>query len=239
MRTVKHGRLAGRRIRMAATAPASPRRGRGARAGLDRERILAAARGMDPGSLTMQSLAAELGVDRKALNYHVSDRESLLEMLAIDAFLTRFTAIEVDPAGDWRDACRALAAGIRESVLATGEWVSYYRFTTQQDLAAVGPAEIVAERMLSAGFDHVTVSRGMHLLITICTGFARDAVLSTREGGHPQIEELRRILGDSPEGYTAIRDLVDARVDNYGDEQFAFDLAAFFAGMDALLPRDR
>jgi TetR/AcrR family transcriptional regulator, tetracycline repressor protein len=213
------------------------RRGRGSRAGLDRERIIAAARGMDPATLTMQSLAAELGVDRKALNYHVSDRESLLELLAIDAFLTRFTTIRIDPDGDWRDACRALASGIRESVHATGEWVGYYRFTTQQDLVAVGPAEVVAERMLDAGFDRITVSRAMHLLITICTGFARDAVMSTREGGHPQIEELRRVLGDTAEGYTAIRDLVDARVDNYGDAQFDFDLDAFFTGMSALLPR--
>jgi TetR/AcrR family transcriptional regulator, tetracycline repressor protein len=219
-----------------AQTDAATRRGRGARAGLDRERIIAAARGMDPATLTMQSLAAELGVDRKALNYHVSDRESLLELLAIDAFLTRFTAIEIDPDGDWRDACRALAAGIRESVYATGEWVGYYRFTTQQDLVAVGPAEVVAERMLAAGFDHVTVSRAMHLLITICSGFARDAVLSGREGGHPQIEQLRRALSESAEGYTAIRDLVDARVDNYGDAQFDFDLEAFFTGMTALLP---
>ncbi len=212
------------------------RRGRGSRAGLDRERLLDAARGLDPQSLTMQSLATALGVDRKALNYHVSDRENLLELLAIDAFLTRFTSIEIDPDGGWQEACLALAEGIRQSILGTGEWISYYRFTTQQDLAAVGPAEVVAERMLAAGFDHVTVSRGMHLLITICTGFTRDAVLSMRDGGHPQIEELRRVLGETSDGYTAIRDLVDARVDNYGDEQFAFDLQAFFRGMEALLP---
>jgi TetR/AcrR family transcriptional regulator, tetracycline repressor protein len=194
---------------------------------------------MDPDTLTMQSLADALGVDRKALNYHVSDRQSLFEMIAVDAFLSAFATIEVDPDGDWREACRALADGIRRSIVDTGAWVGYFGITTQRDLVTVGPAEVVAERMLAAGFDRVTVSRGMHLLITTASGFARDAVLGSREGGHPQIAELRAALQGTAEGYDAIRDLVAADVDNYGDDQFEFDLACFFSGMEALLPEDR
>lgn len=213
-----------------------PRRGRGSRAGLTRERILDAARGMDPGTLTMQAVADALGVDRKALNYHVRDRESLLELVAVDALLTRFAAIEVDPDDDWRAASRAWATGMRDSVVATGALVSEFRFTTQYELGVVGPAESVLEKLLAAGFDPETAARGMHLLSTIAIGFGHDLVLNAREGGHPQISELRRALQESTGGYEALRHVLDIRIDTYDDAQFEFDLAAFFARMEALLP---
>lgn len=215
----------------------TPRRGRGSRAGLDIDAILAAARGMDPAGLTMQALADALGVDRKALNHHVTDRESLLEVLAIDAFRRRFAMSDVDLGTSWQDACRAYAGAMQQTLADTVAWLPFFRFTSPRDLAIVGPAETVAERMLDAGFDEVTVSRAMHLLMTICSGFARDAVVGRREGGHPQIEALRTALASEDGGYTALRDLVAARVDNFGDEQFAFDIDAFIAAMQTRLSR--
>lgn len=222
-----------------ADAASAPRRGRGRRAGLDRERIVQTARGMDPDALTMQAVADQLGVDRKALNHHVTDRDGLLELLAIDAFLARFSAIAVPVGAGWEDACRALATGLRESVEATGSLVLYFRFTTQRDLAAVGPAEVVLRTLLDAGFDEVTAGRGLHLLITISLGFARDAVMNAREGGHPQVAELRRMLTSTVEGYDAIRHLLGTGIDSYGDAQFAFDLDAFLTSMRARLPAGR
>ena len=97
-------------------------------------------------------------------------------------------------------------------------------------------ADVIAERMLAAGFAPITVSRAMHLLVTICRGFAQDAVIGSREGGHPQVEDLRQALMSEREGYAALRTLIDARVDNYGEEQFAFDVDAFLAAMERLLP---
>lgn len=220
---------------MPSDSPA-PRRGRGARAGLDLESILAAARGVDPEHLTMQEVATALGVDRKALNHHVTDRESLLELLAIDAFRSRQTADELDLGATWQDACRAYAENMWHSLIDVGPWLSHFRFTSPRDLAIAGPAEAIAERMLAAGFDSVTTSRAMHLLVTICRGFAQDAVIGAREGGHPQIEDLRATLDAERDGYPALRALVDARVDNYGSAQFAFDLDAFIAAIERLAP---
>ena len=72
---------------------------------------------------------------------------------------------------------------------------------------------VIAERMLAAGLDRVTVSRAMHLLVTICRGFAQDAVIGAREGGHPQIEALRATFAAERQGYPALRDLVDHRAE--------------------------
>ena len=122
------------------------------------------------------------------------------------------------------------------SLVDVGPWLPYFRFTSPRDLAIVGPADVIAERMLAAGFAPVTVSRAMHLLVTICRGFAQDAVIGSREGGHPQVEDLRQALMSEREGYAALRTLIDARVDNYGEEQFAFDIDAFLAAMERLRP---
>lgn len=210
------------------------RRARGARAGLDADRIVAAARGMDPSTLTMQSLARELGVDRKALHHHVRNREHLFELLALDAFRRRFGEVDVALGTTWQDACRAYARGMVQSLLDIGAWAEHFRFTSQRDLALVGPAEAIAERMLAAGYDEVTVSRSMHLLVTICTGFARDSLVGRRAEGHPQIEDLRRALDGVQGEYAALRRLVDARVDNFGDAQLAFDLDAFITAIERL-----
>lgn len=214
----------------------APRRGRGARAGLDLDTIVDAARGVEPDQLTMQGVAAVLGVDRKALNHHVTDRESLLELLAIDAFRRRFAAASVDLGTTWQDACRAYADNMRTSLIDIGQWLPHFRFTSPRDLAIAGPAEVIAERMLAAGFEPIVVSRAMHLLVTICRGFAQDAVIGAREGGHPQIEDLRETLATERGGYPALRTLVDARVDNNGAEQFAFDLDAFVDAIERLQP---
>ena len=184
----------------------------------------------------MQEVATALGVDRKALNHHVTDRESLLELLAIDAFRRRFDAYELDLGVTWQDACRAYAENMWHSLVDTGQWLPYFRFTSPRDLAIAGPAEVIADRLLTAGFDPVSASRAMHLLVTICRGFAQDAVIGAREGGHPQIEDLRATLDAERDGYPALRSLVDARVDNNGAAQFAFDLDAFIAAMERLAP---
>lgn len=216
--------------------PRSDRRGRGVRAGIDLDAIVAAARGIPPAEVTMQRVADAMGVDRKALNHHVTDRESLLELLAIDAYRTRLAAEPVDLGTTWQDACRGYGRAIWSATMDTGEWVAHFRFTSPRDLAVADGSEVVAERLLAAGLDEVATSRAMHLLVTTCTGFARDAVVGRREGGHPQIEALRAALAQTDAGYPALRRLVDARVDNYGEDQLTFDLDAYVAGVERLLP---
>lgn len=184
----------------------------------------------------MQRVATALGVDRKALNHHVTDRESLLELLAIDAFRRRFDAERIDLGDTWQDACRAYGQSLWRSLIDIGQWLPYFRFTSPRDLAIAAPADVIAQRLDSAGLDPVAASRAMHLLVTICRGLALDAVIVAREGDLPQVEDLRAALTVEREGYAALRRLVDARVDNYGESQLAFDLDAFVAAIERLIP---
>ena len=170
------------RVDTMSDAAPSTRRGRGARAGLDTEAIVAAARGLDPDELTMQEVATALGVDRKALNHHVTDRESLLELLAIDAFRRRFAQSDVDLGETWQSACRAYAENMWHSLVDVGQWLPAFRFTSPRDLAIAGPADVIAARMLTAGFEPVTVSRRVMIWAKLISAFgpARKAIITSR-----------------------------------------------------------
>src|ERR1700759_3393894 len=85
------------------------RRTRGERAGLDIKTIIEAARTLEPEAITMQAVADPLGVDRSALNYYVTGRNALLELVAADAFSTHASQIEVPSDDGWQAACRAYA----------------------------------------------------------------------------------------------------------------------------------
>lgn len=213
------------------------RRGRGERAGLDRATIIAAARRIAPESLTMQSLADLLGVDRKALHHHVTGRDALLEMLAEDVFLGRMSATVIPPDADWRDACRSFAAGIRRSLVASGVLAPHFRPTPVLTLGAIRPAEVVLERMLAAGFSEEGAGRALLLLTTMGVGFAREEVADARAGGHPQIAPFRDLLAQTPPGDLRVLRRLDAGgFDAYGDAQFAFGVDAVIAALENRLP---
>src|ERR1700755_143263 len=87
---------------------AAPRtRGRPAR--ISRERIIAAARTIAPEALTMQKVADALGVDPKALKYHVGDRDALRALVAVDVFESELRRVKIPDGGDWRDVVRVYA----------------------------------------------------------------------------------------------------------------------------------
>ena len=115
---------------------------------------------MDPQTLTMQAVADELGVDRKALNYHVTDREGLLRLVAAgrfeatfaEAFGAHFEAVGVsssrrlddDHPGLGRHCPRQHGRHRMSSAPTSG---------CDDNLAVFEPAELVLQQMLRAGFD--------------------------------------------------------------------------------------
>ena len=79
----------------------------------------------------MQGVADVLGVDPKALNYHVGDRETLRELVAVDAFTVELSRMAIPHGGDWRDVLRGYAAALREAHVALGVLATYFRLPAQ------------------------------------------------------------------------------------------------------------
>jgi len=212
------------------------RRGRGVSVGLDRERIVAAARGLDPATITVQAVADALGVDRKAVTYHVSGREGLLQLLADDAFTTRFEVVEVPADADWQTGLRLIAASMRDILLGAGAAVSHIRFDPSTRAAALRPAEIVLAALVDAGFDEATAVRAIALVADVAMAHARGVLLNARAGGHPQRAELHEALSTMDAAASPyLRRIDDTGFSTFDEEQFAFDLDVIIGGLQARL----
>jgi TetR/AcrR family tetracycline transcriptional repressor len=226
--------IPGRGNMLAGMTTERPRR-RGRPPRINRDRIVAVARAMDPAAITMQAVAEELGVDRKTLNYHVSDRDGLLELVALETFQLEISEARM-PAGDWRAATRAFAYGIRDGMVRTGALFEYVRVPATGGLSAFAPAERYAEILLAAGFTEEQTARGIAFVAEFVFSAARDAVMTARNDGvHPQVAELNQALEAAPDGEHPVLRRLRPYQFSAGDAQLDFDLEIFIAGMERLL----
>ncbi|MDI6102556.1 TetR/AcrR family transcriptional regulator C-terminal domain-containing protein [Actinoplanes sp. NEAU-A12] len=210
------------------------RRGRPPR--ISRDRIVAVARAMDPAAITMQAVAEELGVDRKALNYHVSDRDGLLELVALDVLNTEVSEVPLPAGIDWRQATRVMARHMRDGMVRTGALFEYVRVPATGGLTIFAATERYAEILLAAGFTEEQTGRALAFLAEFVFSSARDAIMmARRDGVHPQTAEIRRALDAAPaDRFRTMRRLM---TDGYGpgEAQLDFDLKIFITGLEQLL----
>ena len=221
-------------------------RRRGGPLRIDRNKIVEAAREFDPQTMTMQAVADALGVDRKALNYHVTDRKGLLELVAADVFEEYFadafhTYLARTRSSDpWQHALRAWSHAARDGMVATGRLTNYYVITSTNP-AVFEPAESVLKSLRAAGFDSTTASRALIFATTFSMGVGRDMVLQRQLGEHPQGPEVRRLLDTTvdEERFEQLKVMIAANINGPDDidTQFDFEIDVFIAGMKGLLEK--
>ena len=205
-------------------------RSRGMRAGLDLETIVRTARLVAPGDLTMQSVAKALGVDRKALNYHVEDREGLLALVAKDAFSTNFATVRIPEDCSWQEACRIFAEGFAASLIETGLLVEHFRLGHSLAVGFLKAGETMLSKMISAGFDGETAARLIHMLGNICIGYAKDCVIASR-GNRDLARNVRTAISYSGEDeFENTAALLAAGVPVDSKKQLELSLAVFLEG---------
>ncbi|MEV0355018.1 TetR/AcrR family transcriptional regulator C-terminal domain-containing protein [Nocardia sp. NPDC050697] len=204
---------------------------------LSRERIVAAARELPLESLTMQAVADVLGVDRKALNYYVSDRAGLLQLLALDAFETELAGLRFGPDTGWPELLRLTAAAIRTALIRVGGLVSAIDFGGVRGSAALDTVERILTLLLAAGFTPQEAGRTLTLIAEIARAAAGEA-METRGGPpEPQAHNVVHVLAGEPSGqFPALRRIAAER-DAVRDRgvQFEFDLDILLAGLAARL----
>lgn len=228
--------------RMAAgeDGPPGPRSARrpGKRAGLDVGQIIAAARTLPPEGLSMQSLADALKVDRKALHYHVKDRQSLFELVARDAFSQLLAQCSVADAGNWKDACRNYARSLAASAVAVAEWADCLWFGDVMTGLSLEPVEALFRHLHEAGFSDEEAVRLVSVLATVCLGHARDLAEARKESTRTRPGLLKSALDvkERP-GFSNLERISALGVNTYGPEQLGFSIELILDGADASLSR--
>lgn len=206
-------------------------RTRGQSAGVDRDRIIEAARGIPLKRLTMQAVADRLGVDRSALHYHVPDRTSLIELVAGDLFDNAMSPGEVGPDTDWREGCLTLARATRDSVLASHHFAFYLRLALPAGEQMLELVEDLLRKMRDDGVDKVAAGRGIVAIAALSVKLAQDQ-LAVRAGEHPQFPEVRRALDSAlPDRYPVLRAMFESDDDAFDDANFDESIRALIDGI--------
>jgi AcrR family transcriptional regulator len=211
-------------------------RTRGRPARISRERILLAARTIAPEALTMQRVAEALGVDPKALNYHVGDREGLRQLVALDVFEAELRRIEIPAGGDWRDAVRSYVYAFREAIIKLGALAESIHLPGQQGLGALDSVERVLQALVDAGLDAAAAGRALTLLTDIGYAAGRDAMRSAQNPVHPDVPGITSALKSAAANdFPVLREVVAARERVAPDAgQLEFNLALVIAGLERI-----
>jgi AcrR family transcriptional regulator len=205
---------------------------------IDRERIVSAARTLPPETLTMQAVAEALGVDPKALNYHVGDRQGLRELVALDVFESELRRAELPGAGDWRAVIRLYAAALRDAFSQLGVLATSFPLPAASGLGALAPVERVLQALIDAGFDVDQAGRAMTLVTETAYAAGRTAVLSAQNRVHPNVPEVASALQNAPEGdFPILRQVVASTSGGKDVEQLDFALDVIVAGLEKVLAR--
>lgn len=201
---------------------------------INREQIVAAARQIPQGQLTMGAVADALGVTRKALHYYVGDRESLINLVVVDLFESQLAGVQL-PDAEWQTVLRAWAQAMRNGVVKAGVSAAYLQLRGPGGAASIKLAERVTQSMLDAGFSTVLARRALSAISNIAFAAANIELLKQQHGIYPHESELGSALSqESEDALPALRQVL-ATVQGEDTGGFEFELNLAITGLEHAL----
>ncbi|WP_158851708.1 TetR/AcrR family transcriptional regulator [Saccharothrix deserti] len=206
------------------------------RAPLSRERVLRAAVAIADaggvGSLTMRSLADELGVKPMSLYHHVANKDEILDGI-VDLVFSR---IELpSPGGDWRHEMHRRATSARD-VLRRHPWaIGLLESRTTPGPATLRHHDATIGTLRRAGFSVAMTAHAYALLDSYVYGFAVQEAALPFHGPDTAAEVTEEIMRHfSPDDYPHLVEMATEHVLRPGTDfadEFEFGLTAI---LDAL-----
>jgi len=220
-------------------ANTGPARVPGRPARLSLEQIVAAARRIPQGELTMGAVANALGVSRKSLHYYVRDREGLINLVVADLFEAELAAVNLPGDANWQSVLRAWAHAMREGVIKVGVPATYAQLRGPSGAASMKLVERILRSMLDAGFDSVLARRALSLISNVAFSSANFTVLAQRHGTYPHEYELGAALAEaSADDFPALRQVLST-VQSEASGGFEFELNIAISGLEHALEESR
>jgi AcrR family transcriptional regulator len=207
-------------------------RGRGQRAHLVAEDLLAAARdivdreGAD--RLTLRRLAERVGVAPNAIYTYFTDKSALIDAV-LDSVLAE---VPSDSGGaDWREALAQLMRASRFVLLAHGGLLPYFLSRPMRGPNAIRLGEATLQHLARAGVEGRAAVDAMRILLVYTFGFAAQEV-PRRDDPHPMERETasREAFRESSEA-RFMSSLADPLSKHPGDSTFEAGLAWLLDGI--------
>jgi AcrR family transcriptional regulator len=215
----------------------------GRRPRLTRERVIRAALSVADagglGSLTIRSLAKELGVKPMSVYYHVANKDEILAALVDIVFSEIQPPV---PGRDWRSEMWKRAASARE-VLARHRWaIGLLESRTDPGPANLRHHDTVIATLRAAGFSAELTAHAYALIDSYVYGFALQEAALPFQGADGVGDVADSIMKRMADG--EYRHLVQMATSYYlqpgydfGDE-FGFGLELILDGIERSLPSD-
>ncbi|MGE2691789.1 TetR/AcrR family transcriptional regulator [Mycolicibacterium pulveris] len=213
-------------------------RARGRPPRISRRKIVAAARRLATDELTMQAVADELGVTRKALHYYVGDREGLLALVLLDRFEREFESVELPVNGDWRAVLSAYAVAFRDGLVQVGMSTDFNKLQGLSAAAALALADRLLDRLLTAGLDPDSARHALTAASNIAQSAAQSIAAQTEAGLHRHRAEAAAALQhEQQDTYPALRRVIESAHtgEHDAESQFDFELGLLIAGVERIL----
>lgn len=214
------------------------RRARGHRAGLSIEKIIDAARSLPQSQLSMQAVANTLGVDRKALNHYVHDRENLLSIVAAAEFAEAFDELNIPDDADWRTVASAFAQSNAKGMLAAGLLSDYLRTGSNNAVPFLKASEMVLHSLIQAGLDLNDAIRSVAVINNACAAFTRDVVIARNSTAALRHELLNEALSDDNRNiFPLLHQVADGPILTTDDQQLDFAISTVLDGIEVLIEK--
>lgn len=166
------------------------RRTQGMSAGLDRERIAAAAVELvDRDGLErfgVRRLAQELGVDPMSIYHHIKGKAALLDAMS-EAVIAEAAVVAAGSSDDWEEIARSTAHRYREMAYRHPRVFPLLATRPQTSAAALTALERLVSAMRSAGLPDQVIADAPLTLFAFLNGYLL-AVLSEGAGGVPELD---------------------------------------------------
>jgi TetR/AcrR family tetracycline transcriptional repressor len=186
----------------------------------------------------MQAVAEQLGVDRKAINYHVQGRDELLGLVANDAYGAALEHVVLPVTDDWRELLAALAHGLCGALVSTGDLAAHVKINGPGSMGPLRVGETCLAALLRAGFDPLQAGRATYLVVKVAHAAARDQLIR-RTAELPETAAMQAALDARPSNdFVALRAVTGAaHAPDFSD--LDFDVTVVIAGLEASMPKPR
>lgn len=186
-------------------------------------------------SLTLRSIAAELGIQAPTLYWRFKNKQDLVDEMATQVLADWVTSLDhARPARGWPERCMSFGCSLRGALLRYRDGARMVAGSYLTDASLSGPMESTLQMFVDAGISPTDATVFLGVLYSYVIGFTieEQAVITPQGTRNPQYDLARREARIDAQRFPLVRSIGAALFDNY-DARFEYGLRILIVGFAA------